>query len=231
MQEDYVVDDHLNLKQMMSAFEAKIIACNYLYAEVPITCVNDLHRNIREMYPSVKLPQTYHVTLAYPRIDKNGHPNPDAQYLSSVTDSPLPKNSDDLKKMMNSFRDKFGSIEIHFSDLVIRTKDGKLAAIEVEIITPCFPLLEQKVYHITLWSSRETHQRAPYFSNMFLEDAKQQCDHTFRVPEDNSHKHNSRYVKKDRHSRDGRKKSTKGGKGGKMQSDGTSHRHGKLIQR
>ena len=218
---------HLN---NTSAFQAEIIAENYLYAKVPSIVVNEMHSILHKMYPDVKLSQHYHVTLAFPRID-DGHPNPDALYLSSVTNSPLPKNKDDLKKMMILFRDKFGSIEIRFSDLMIRTKDGKLAAIEVEIITPCFPLLEQKVYHITLWSSRETFQRAPYFSNMFLEDAKCNYEQTFRVPEDKpSFKHDSRCMNKDRHcSRDGRKKPTKGGKGGKMQSDGTSHRHGKLI--
>lgn len=115
----------------------------------------------------------YHVTLLYP----SGETTICAADMLEIEipENPNKKQRSQLNtSVMRTLRTKYPTVEMTVGDAAFFTTDGHLAAIELvftsqTIFTEIDP---KKVFHITLTYNRDVEERAPVYSNTFLEKVK-----------------------------------------------------------
>lgn len=115
----------------------------------------------------------HHVTIVFLRMGEDGTLNPSGEHWRKALEQPIPKSKDEFEPLMKAIVDKYrNGLHIRFGNLAVRTVDGHLIAVEVEILNPDFPHEPGKVYHITIKFNRKVKGRAPFCSNLFLNAAK-----------------------------------------------------------
>lgn len=195
MQTDYVPLPNLG-EALRNAFpEGRITlktkTTNYLFAELNEIqhdiIVKILKEHIKEHTGSSchisSVPATYHVTLLFPpawnTTDTGLVPSPEVARAASFIDIPLPTITSKKEcvkanlSVLRALQNRFETVEVTFGNMAFITKDGCLAGIEVHVSSNVFyEITPNKIFHITLAHNRDIKDRAPVYSNSYLENMR-----------------------------------------------------------
>ena len=130
----------------------------------------------------LKAEEAYHVTLMFPS-ERN---EPLLRRAAELVGVDVPSDYAELSKkkrshvhgeVMRALKALSPRVEVTFGDSAFVTTDGELAAIEVRLLSSSAFLMPsvyevidpEKIFHVTLIHNRDVEERAPSFSNTFMQ--------------------------------------------------------------
>jgi hypothetical protein len=143
----------------------------------------DENKNEKALASDVlKAEEAYHVTLMFPS-ERN---EPLLRRAADLVGVDVPSDYAELSKkkrshvhgeVMRALKALSPRVEVTFGDSAFVTTDGELAAIEVRLLSPSAPsapsvyevIDPEKIFHVTLIHNRDVEERAPSFSNTFMQ--------------------------------------------------------------